>query len=145
MTLRRQALSGGARDLTRFLWRTWSPTWEFAEETFLKTAESFDNPDFAAVVRHSYMHRTGEIEGDPRYADLEEALCAQPQIRVPAVILPGEEDTVTCPGYSADDDRKFTQLLEKKILPGVGHDVPQEAPGAFAQAVHICRHVSAPA
>lgn len=131
----RQALTGGAKDLCRYLWRTWSPDWEFPEETFLRSAEAFENPDFASVVEHSYCHRTGEVQGDPRYEEMEQKLCSRPPVTVPAVILLGAADTVTCPEYSADDDRMFTCLVEKKILPGIGHNVPQEAPKAFAEAV----------
>lgn len=131
----RKALAGGAKDLCRYLWETWSPDWNFSEEVFLKTAKAFENPDFAALVEHSYCHRTGEAQGDPRYEEMENRLCRKPKIKVPSMILLGSGDQVTCPAYSADDDRMFSRLIEKKILPGVGHNVPQEAPAAFAKAI----------
>lgn len=136
----RQALAGGAKDLCRYLWRTWSPDWDFSEEVFLRTAKAFENSDFAAVVEHSYRHRTGEVQGDPRYEEIEHKLCEKPLIHVPAIVLLGAGDGVTCAEDSADDDKMFTCLTEKKILPGIGHDVPQEAPEQFAKAiVKLCR------
>lgn len=132
----RQALSGGAKELCRYLWKTWSPDWKFSEETFLHSAEAFENPDFSAVVEHSYCHRTGETEGDPQYKEMEQKLSERPQIHVPSVILLGETDGVTCPEDSAADDQMFTNLIGKKILPGIGHNVPQEAPSVFAQAIN---------
>lgn len=131
----RQALSGGAKALSRYLWRTWSPDWEFSEETFLRSAKAFENPDFAADAEHSYCHRTGEAHGDPRYEDIERKLCAAPQITVPSVILLGGTDGVTLPEYSENKDRMFTCMVRKEILPGIGHNAPQEAPAAFAEAI----------
>jgi pimeloyl-ACP methyl ester carboxylesterase len=121
--------------LCRRLWELWSPTWRFDEETFLRSARSFDNPDFVEVALHSYRHRYGLVSGDPAYAETEARLQEQPEIEVPAVTLDPIEDGVMPPGYSAKDSPKFRRRVAHWSVPGAGHNLPQEAPDIFAEAV----------
>jgi pimeloyl-ACP methyl ester carboxylesterase len=131
----RAGLERNRRALCRLLWRLWSPTWAFDEETFDRTAASFDNPDFVAVVIQSYRHRYGLAEGDPAYADMERCLAARPAITVPAVTLDGQDDGVMQIGGTAGHARNFAGRHEHRVVPGAGHNLPQEAPEAFARAV----------
>jgi len=131
----REGLLRNRADLARLLWELWSPTWRFDETTFARTAEAFDNPDFVDVVIHSYRHRYGAIAGDPELDALERKLAGQPTIGVPTVVLLGADDGVTV--ASAEDKRagQYTGRYRREIVPGVGHNFPQEAPEVFARAV----------
>jgi pimeloyl-ACP methyl ester carboxylesterase len=122
-------------DLGKLLWRLWSPGWRFDEATYARTAASFENPDFVAVVVHSYRHRFALVAGDPAVEDTERRLAAQPPIAVPAVVLHGADNGVLPAGASEPHARLFTGGYERRVIPGVGHNVPQEAPGDFAAAV----------
>ncbi|MDZ5453643.1 alpha/beta hydrolase [Labrys sp. ZIDIC5] len=131
----RAGLTERRRELCRFIWKLWSPRWAFDEETFQASAAAFDNPDFVEVVIHSYRHRYGGIVGDPALAAIETRLAAQPAIDVPAVVLQGDADGVDPPRREDRDAPHFTARYERRILPGIGHNLPQEAPEAFAEAV----------
>ncbi|GGP81791.1 alpha/beta fold hydrolase [Streptomyces melanogenes] len=122
-------------DLTRLVWETVSPTWDFDDGTFERTAEAFDNPDYAAVVIHNYRWRLGLADGERRYDLLERRLAARPFIGVPAITLDPERDPFTAPGDGASYRDRFTGEYEHRTLKGVGHNLPQEAPAAFSQAV----------
>jgi len=130
----RLGLERNRDELCELLWRTWSPTWAGAAIAFPATAPSLHNPDFVDVVIHSYRHRFGLVQGDPQYQALEDLIAQEPSISVPTVVLESGADGIG--GPSADGDREyFTGPYEHHLLPGVGHNVPQEAPEAFAQAV----------
>ena len=131
----RAGLDRNRRDLCRLLWRLWSPRWAFDEATFARSAEAFDNPDFVAVTIQSYRHRYGNAPGDPALEETERRLAAQPQIAVPTIALQGEVDGVLPPALSEDHARHFGGRYERRLLPGVGHNPPQEAPEAFADSV----------
>jgi pimeloyl-ACP methyl ester carboxylesterase len=131
----RAGLEQNRRALCRLLWRLWSPHWDFDEATFEKSAASFDNPDFVAVTIQSYRHRYGNASGDPALDEIERRLAAQPKITVPAIALQGEADGVLGPELSQGHARQFTGRYERRVLPRIGHNPPQEAPGAFADAV----------
>jgi pimeloyl-ACP methyl ester carboxylesterase len=131
----RAGLERNRRELCRLLWRLWSPGWRFDQATFERTAVSFDNPDFVDVVVHSYRHRFGLVLGDPAVDETERRLAARPRIGVPAICLDGETDGVMAAGGSAGDRRFFTAAYQHRVLPGVGHNIPQEAPREFAAAV----------
>jgi pimeloyl-ACP methyl ester carboxylesterase len=131
----RAGLEQNRRALCRLLWRLWSPHWHFDEATFEKSAASFDNPDFVAVTTQSYRHRYGNAPGDPALDEIERRLAAQPKITVPAIALQGEADGVLGPELSQGHARQFTGRYERRVLPRIGHNPPQEAPGAFADAV----------
>jgi pimeloyl-ACP methyl ester carboxylesterase len=128
----RRGLDRNRRALCRLLWRLWSPTWRFSAEEYERTAASFDSPDFVDVVIHSYRHRFGLVAGDPALEEIERRLAAQPEIPVPAVILEGADDGVTPPSAAAP---RFTCLRGHEVVPGAGHNLPQEAPEAFSTAV----------
>jgi pimeloyl-ACP methyl ester carboxylesterase len=132
----RAGLARNRRDLCRLIWRLWSPLWPFDEATFARSAESFDNPDFVDIVIHSYRHRFGGILGDPALDEIESRLAAQPDIAVPSIVLQGDSDGVEGPLPAEDSDAPhFRGFYERRILAGIGHNLPQEAPHAFADAV----------
>src|SRR5688572_16334245 len=131
----RAGLERNRRDLCRLLWRQWSPTWRFDDATFERTAGSFDNPDFVAVVIQSYRHRFGLAPGDPALEDVERRLAAQPSITVPTIVLHGVDNGVSPPATSQTHQRFFKGPYERRLVAGVGHNVPQEAPREFAAAV----------
>lgn len=130
----RRGLDRNRDELCELLWRTWSPTWAGASAAFPASAQSLHNPDFVEVVIHSYRHRYGLVDGDPRYQHLEDLIAPQPPITVPTIVLESGADGVGGPS-AADDREYFTGSYEHRLLPGVGHNVPQEAPEAFADAV----------
>jgi pimeloyl-ACP methyl ester carboxylesterase len=115
------------------LWRQWSPNWAFDDATFESSAAAFDNPDFVEVVIHSYRHRYGLAPGDPAYAEIEAALAAQPPIAVPAITIDGDADGVN-PG-TAHHAEKFVGPHEHRVLKDAGHNLSQERPLDWAQAV----------
>lgn len=115
------------------LWKQWSPSWAFDEETYQKTAVSFDNPDFVEVVIHSYRFDFGNASGDPGLAALEAKLALKPKIAVPAVTLDGLEDPLK-PGGTADHAPMFAARHEHRSIRS-GHALPYEAPRDFADAV----------
>ncbi|HVL74618.1 MAG TPA: alpha/beta hydrolase [Noviherbaspirillum sp.] len=131
----RAGLAANRFELGRLLWQQWSPSWAFSDETYAQSAAAFDNPDFVDVVVHSYRHRFGLVPGDPRFDATEALLAQQPPILVPAVVLEGADDGVAPP---LEQDRKrdlFGARYERRLIPGVGHNIPQEAPQAFAEAI----------
>ncbi|XEU87685.1 alpha/beta hydrolase [Tistrella mobilis] len=131
----RAGLTRNRRDLCRLLWNLWSPDWDFDDATFARTAPAFDNPDFVEVVIHSYRHRYGLVASDPAHAAIEQRLAAQPPITVPAIVLQGASDGVDPPEGRDGDRRQFQGPWSYEVLPGIGHNIPQEAPAAFARAV----------
>lgn len=130
----RAGLERYRRELTGLLWREWSPQWREADAAFEATAPSFDNPDFVEVVIHSYRVRHGLVPGDPRYDVIEAEIAAAPPVTVPTVILAPLADGFGPPDYESDLHH-FTGPTEAVELPGIGHNVSQEAPDAFADAV----------
>ncbi len=131
----RAGLAADRRAFCRLLWRLWSPSWAFDDATFERTAASFDNPDFVDIVAHSYRHRFGLAPGDPALAAVEQRLAQRPAITVPTVVLHGNDDGVGPAPQSEGDARHFTGPYTRQVVPGVGHNLPQEAPGSFALAV----------
>jgi len=103
--------------------------------TFERTALAFDNPDFVEIVIHSYRHRFGLVAGDPAVAAIERSLATRPPITVPTITLDGADDGVMGIGETAGDARHFTGRHEHRVIAGVGHNLPQEAPAAFADAM----------
>ncbi|MGW9130033.1 alpha/beta fold hydrolase [Streptomyces sp. NPDC055681] len=122
-------------DLTRLVWDTVSPTWGFDDATFERTAAAFQNPDYAAIVIHNYRWRLSLADGERRYDRFEKQLAARPVIAVPAITLDAEHDPFTAPGDGSSYRDRFTGKYDHRTLKGIGHNVPQEAPTAFAQAV----------
>ena len=131
----RAGLAKDRRGVTRLLWRLWSPTWSFDEATFECSAAAFDHPDFVDVVIHSYRHRFGLVPGDPAYAYIENRLAAQPPITVPTITFDGADDGVRSPADASAHAARFTGPRSHRVVPGVGHNMPQEVPRVFADAV----------
>jgi pimeloyl-ACP methyl ester carboxylesterase len=131
----RAGLAADRRALCRLLWQTWSPTWAFDDATFERSAAAFDNPDFVDVVIHSYRHRFGLVAGDPAVAAIEQRLATQPPIATATISFDGTDDGVRAPADAAHDAPRFTGLRSHRIVTGVGHNMPQETPRVFADAV----------
>ncbi|MFZ1920015.1 MAG: alpha/beta hydrolase [Xanthobacteraceae bacterium] len=140
----RAGLEVNRRALARLLWRLWSPSWPFDDAAFARSAASFDNPDFVAVTIQSYRRRYGYASGDPDLEPIEARLIAQPDIAVPTIALQGEDDGVQPPEAATKLDARFTGSFSRRVLPGVGHNPPQEAPQAFADAVLQLVHATKP-
>ncbi len=131
----RAGLEQNRREIARLLWRLWSPNYDFDDATFERTAASFDNPDFVEVVIHSYRHRHRDAAGDPALEPIEALLAKQPPISVPTINLVGDTSGLGVPEGEDRAARHFTGPYERRVLPGVGHLVPREAPEAVVQAI----------
>ncbi|MBX3655130.1 MAG: alpha/beta hydrolase [Ramlibacter sp.] len=131
----RAGLARNRRSLVKLLWRLWSPTWAFDDATFERSAPAFDNPDFVDVVIQSYRHRFGLVPGDPALAGIEARLAAQPVISVPCITFDGADDGVRPPADARAHAHRFSGPRSHRIVPGAGHNLPQEAPQVFAEAV----------
>ena len=131
----RAGLTAYRRDVARLLWKQWSPNWHFDDATFERTAVAFDNPDYVDIVIHSYRHRFGLAPGDPQYAELQRRLAELPPITVPAITLDGDTDGVIPATDGKASAPRFTGPRTHRIVPGAGHNPPQEAPEAFASAI----------
>ena len=131
----RAGLEANRAGIARLLWRLWSPTWKFDDATFERSAAAFDHPDFVEVVIHSYRHRFGLVPGDPAYAAIEARLAAQPPITVPTITFDGADDGVRPVADASAHAIRFTGPRSHRIVPGVGHNMPQEVPRVFADAV----------
>jgi pimeloyl-ACP methyl ester carboxylesterase len=123
------------RDFAKLIWQLASPKWDFDDATFDRSAASFDNPDHVAIVVHNYRWRLGLAEGEPRYGDLDKRLAEFPVISVPTITLEGDANGAPHAEPSSYA-RKFSgKYAHRTIEGGIGHNLPQEAPQAFAQAV----------
>jgi len=123
------------RDFNRFIWQLASPKWGFDDATFARSADAFDNPDHVAIVIHNYRWRLGLATGEPQYDDLEQRLAELPAIGVPTITLEGDANGAPHPDASAYTHKFSGKYAHRVIEGGVGHNLPQEAPQAFAQAV----------
>ena len=123
------------REFGKLIWQIASPRWEFGDATFDRTAASFDNPDYVAIVIHNYRWRLGLANGEAQYDGLEKRLAEGPVITVPAITLEGDANGAPHPDAAAYRG-KFNGKYEHRIVRGgVGHNLPQEAPQAFARAI----------
>jgi pimeloyl-ACP methyl ester carboxylesterase len=122
-------------DFSKLIWQLASPKWDFDDATFDRTAASFDNPDHVAIVIHNYRWRIGMTEGESKYDDLEKRLAEGPVIAVPAITLEGDANGAPHPAPTAYRQKFSGKYANRIITGGVGHNLPQEAPQAFAQAV----------
>jgi pimeloyl-ACP methyl ester carboxylesterase len=123
------------REFNKLIWKLASPKWDFDAATFDRSAASFDNPDHVAIVIHNYRWRLGLAEGEPKYDDIEKQVAEAPVITVPTITLEGDANGAPHPPDSAYR-RKFSGKYAYRLINGgVGHNLPQEAPQAFAQAV----------
>jgi pimeloyl-ACP methyl ester carboxylesterase len=123
------------REFNKLIWRMASPEWEFDDATFEKTAAAFDNPDHVDVVVHNYRWRLGLADGEAEYAEVEERLAEAPIITVPAITLEGDANGAPHPDPSAYATKFSGQYSHRTLEGGIGHNLPQEAPEAFAEAI----------
>ena len=123
------------REFAKLIWRTASPKWEFDDATFERTAASFDNPDHVAIVIHNYRWRLGLAQGEAEYDALEARLADGPAITVPTIALEGDANGAPHPEPDAYAARFVGRYSRRTVGVGVGHNLPQEAPEAFADAV----------
>jgi len=128
-------LTANRREFCELLWTLWSPSWAAGPSLYGKTAPSFDNPDFVEVVIHSYRHRFMYTPGDPALEWIEQALVQPPPISVPSISLCGADDGVGPAPVEDDDLENFSGFYRREILPGVGHNIPQEAPQVTLAAI----------
>jgi pimeloyl-ACP methyl ester carboxylesterase len=131
----RTGLDVNRHALCSLMWRMWSPTWNFDHATYARTAPSLDNPDFVDVVIHSYRHRNGAADGAAEYASLAAQLDQQPNIPVPTISLDGSDDGVMPARGTPYLPDHFTGPYEHRVVAGAGHNLPQEKPQAFVDAV----------
>jgi pimeloyl-ACP methyl ester carboxylesterase len=123
------------REFAKLIWRTASPQWDFDDATFDRTAASFDNPDHVAIAIHNYRWRLGLAEGEATYSDLEARLAEAPVITVATITLEGDANGAPHPDPSTYAGKFSGSYSHRTIEGGIGHNLPQEAPEAFAQAV----------
>jgi pimeloyl-ACP methyl ester carboxylesterase len=122
-------------DFARLIWQLASPKWDFDDATFERSAAAFDNADHVSIVIHNYRWRLGQAEGEPKYDELEQRLAQGPDITVPTMTLEGDANGAPHPDASAYTKKFSGRYTHQVITGGVGHNLPQEAPQAFAQAV----------
>jgi len=135
-----RGLETNRRGIAQLLWQLWSPTWHFTDIEFEQSASSFDNPDFVEVVIHSYRHRFGLVEGDPSVCHIEAKLSAQPDITVASMCIDGETDGVST--STSAHSVKFTGIYEYRKFKDAGHNLPQEKPQEWVQAILDVRDMS---
>lgn len=129
----RECLAANRAEIGRMLWSEWSPDWKFEESTYARTAAAFDNPDFVDIVIHCYRFMHGLEEGDPALRQMEQTLAKKPKIVIPAVTIDGKADPLK-PGGTSEHAKQFSGRHEHKVTEA-GHNVPQETPQVFADAV----------
>ncbi|HEX6553429.1 MAG TPA: alpha/beta hydrolase [Ktedonobacteraceae bacterium] len=122
-------------DFAKLIWQLASPHWDFDDATFERSAAAFENPDHVSIVIHNYRWRLGLAEGESKYDDLEKRLAAAPNIAVPTMTLEGDANGAPHPEASAYAGKFSGSYAHRIITGGVGHNLPQEAPQAFAQAI----------
>ena len=122
-------------DFAKLIWQTASPKWNFDDATFDRTAAAFDNPDHVAIVIHNYRWRIGLEQGEPKYDELEKRLAQGPIIVVPTITLEGDANGAPHTDPSAYAKKFSGKYTHRTIAGGIGHNLPQEAPQAFSQAV----------
>ena len=122
-------------DFTKLIWQLASPKWNFSDATFERSAASFDNPDHVSIVIHAYRWRLGLAAGEPRYDDVEKRLAAGATIGAPTITMEGDANGAPHPEPAAYGAKFTGKYTHRTIAGGVGHNLPQEAPRAFAQAV----------
>ena len=131
----RIGLESNRREIARTIWLRNSPNWRFDEGTLSRHAEAFENPDYVDVVIHTYRQRLGAASGFPAYRDVERRLSALPTIRVPTITLDGGADGVVPANDGHSSATKFSGPRVHRIIDGAGHNLPEEAPDAFTEAV----------
>jgi pimeloyl-ACP methyl ester carboxylesterase len=123
------------RDFAKLIWQTASPKWDFDDATFDRSAASFDNPDHVSIVIHNYRWRLGLADGEPEYDDLEQRLAKGPVITVPTITLEGDANGAPHPDPGSYASKFLGNYSHRLIKGGIGHNLPQEAPQAFTEAI----------
>ena len=131
----RAGYDANRREFANLIWKANSPKWNFSDAAFDRAAASFDNPDYISIVIHNYRWRLSLADGEAQYAELEKKLALGPAIGVPTITLDGDSDGVAPATDGSSYASKFTGKRTHRIIKGVGHNLPQEAPKAFADAV----------
>jgi pimeloyl-ACP methyl ester carboxylesterase len=122
-------------DFAKLIWQLASPKWDFDDATFERSAASFDNPDHVSIVMHNYRWRLALAEGEPKYDGLERRLAGFPVITVPTITLEGDANGAPHPDANAYRNKFSGKYSHRIIKGGIGHNLPQEAPQAFVEAV----------
>lgn len=122
-------------EFSKLIWKTASPQWKFDDETFDRTARSFENPDHVAIVIHNYRWRIALAQSDPRYARLDRIIASSPNISVPTITMEGDANGAPHPAPTAYAKKFSGRYEHRQIGGGIGHNLPQEAPQAFASAI----------
>jgi len=123
------------RDFAKLIWQLGSPQWKFSDATFDRSAAAFDNPDHVGITIHNYRWRLGVADGEAKYDDLEQRLAAGPAITVPTITMEGDANGAPHPDPASYAKKFSGKYAHRTITGGVGHNLPQEAPQAFAQAI----------
>jgi pimeloyl-ACP methyl ester carboxylesterase len=131
----RAGLDANRHQFCKLLWQLWSPNWKFNDATYERTVTSFDNPDFVDVVIHCYRHRFGNAPGDPAVEAIERRAIGRPPVVVPTIVLHGEGNGVVVATQADTQARFFTGPYQRRLIPVVGHNLPQEAPKETAATV----------
>ncbi|WP_271897832.1 alpha/beta fold hydrolase [Candidatus Phyllobacterium onerii] len=131
----RQGYDSNRHDFSKLIWQLASPKWNFDDATFDRSAEAFNNPDHVAIVIHNYRWRLSLVEGEPQYDDLEKPLATFPVIAVPTITLEGDANGAPHPDPAAYRNKFSGKYEHRTSSGGIGHNLPQEAPRDFAQAV----------
>lgn len=131
----RAGYAANTLDFVRLIWETASPTWKFSDETFNRSASAFDNPDHVAITIHNYRWRLALAEGEAKYDVLENQLAKLPVITIPTITMEGDANGAPHPAPSAYASKFSGKYEHRDVTGGIGHNLPQEAPEAFAKAV----------
>ncbi|NTH49204.1 alpha/beta hydrolase [Agrobacterium rhizogenes] len=131
----RAGFAANTLDFVRLIWETASPTWKFSDETFMRSASAFDNPDHVAITIHNYRWRLALADGETKYDAYERQLAKLPVITVPTITMEGDANGAPHPAPSAYASKFSGKYEHRDVTGGIGHNLPQEAPEAFAKAV----------
>ena len=132
----RVGLEKNRMDIIRHLWETWAPKWNYTDEVFDRSAQSFDNPDFVDITLHSYRHRHMNAPGEERFVGVEHELAKGPPITVPSIVLRAADSGFGSPSQDPSEDQKnFTNLVARRIVAGAGHDLPVQRPDEVSEAL----------
>ncbi|CAN7581668.1 alpha/beta hydrolase [Pararhizobium sp. LjRoot255] len=131
----RLGYAANTRDFAKLIWQTASPTWKFDDETFDRSADAFDNPDHIEITIHNYRWRLGLVDGEAKYDAYEKQLAMGPAITIPTITLEGDANGAPHPQPSAYRGKFSGKYEHRTLTGGIGHNLPQEAPQAFAQAI----------
>jgi pimeloyl-ACP methyl ester carboxylesterase len=131
----RLGYAANTRDFAKLIWQTASPTWKFDDETFDRSAVAFDNPDHIDITIHNYRWRLGLVDGEAKYDTYEKQLAMGPVITIPTITLEGDANGAPHPQPSAYRGKFSGKYEHRTLTGGIGHNLPQEAPQAFAQAI----------